>query len=565
MIDTDQTGLSREFLYPVLNMGPQLKAMKNVLSGLAKDDVINRIWHKDHTVWNPRPTEISDRLGWLNITETMSDKVAELNDFADEIRADGFRHVVLLGMGGSSLGPEVLRTTFGSNSNYPPLIVLDSTVPSQVKAVARSIELRHALFLVSSKSGTTMETNSIYRYFRCLVEKEVGLKKAGRNFAAITDPQTVLSRLAHQDGFRHTFLNPADIGGRYSVLSYFGLVPAALTGVDLNKLIESATRMQKVCAACVDINANAGAWLGTLIATCALHGRDKLTFVISPAIRSFGLWVEQLLAESLGKEGKGIVPVIDEPFIEPGSYGDDRLFVYIRLNGDKNSETDEAVMRLETGGQPVIQLPLEDQYELGAEFFRWEFGAAIAGAVLGVNPFDQPDVQATKESTRQVIAQWQAGKPFPEIKSTISPAAWMAQARPHNYLAIMAFLKQTPAIDRALAKFRQGIAAKYHIATTLGYGPRFLHSTGQLHKGGPISGLFIQVTARSGSDGLHIPGESYTLGELTEAEAIGDFQTLKSSCRKVVRVVLPSSSGKAIREAFDIKHMQGSSLQQPAG
>ena len=527
MTDTDQTGLSREFLYPVLNMGPQLKAMKDVLRGLEKDDVINRIWHKDHTVWSPRPTEISDRLGWLNITEAMADKVAELNDFADEIKADGFRHTVLLGMGGSSLGPEVFRTTFGSSANYPSLIVLDSTVPSRVKAVARSIEPRHTFFLVSSKSGTTMETNSLYRYFRGLVEKEVGLKKAGRNFAAITDPQTVLSRLAHQDGFRHTFLNPADIGGRYSVLSYFGLVPAALTGMDLNKLIESATRMQEGCAPCVDINENTGAWLGTLIATGALHGRDKLTFVISPAIRSFGLWVEQLLAESLGKEGKGIVPVIDEPCIEPGSYADDRLFVYIRLNGDRNSATDEAVMRLETGGQPIIQLQIEDQYELGAEFFRWEFAAAIAGAVLGVNPFDQPDVQATKESTRQVIAQWQAGKPFPEIKSTINPAAWLAQARPPNYLAIMAFLKQTPAVDRALAEFRQGIAAKYHIATTLGYGPRFLHSTGQLHKGGPNSGLFIQVTASFGADGLNIPGESYTLGELTEAEAIGDFKTAR--------------------------------------
>jgi glucose-6-phosphate isomerase len=553
MNDPNRSGLSREFTYPVLNMGPQLKAMKDVLRGLEKDGVVNRIWHKDHTVWNPRPAEISDRLGWLNVAETMTEKVDELNDFADEIKADGFRHVMLLGMGGSSLGPEVFRTTFGSSANYPSLIVLDSTVPSRVKAVARSIEPRRTLFLVSSKSGTTMETNSLYRYFRGLVEKEVGLKKTGRNFAAITDPQTVLSRLAHQDGFRHTFLNPADIGGRYSVLSYFGLVPAALTGMDLNKLIESATRMQEGCAPWVDINENAGAWLGTLIANCALHGRDKLTFIVSPAIRSFGLWVEQLLAESLGKEGKGIVPVIDEPFIEPGSYGDDRLFVYIRLNGDRNSETDEAIMRLETGGQPVIQLQIGNQYELGAEFFRWEFAAAIAGAVLGVNPFDQPDVQATKESTRQVIAQWQEGKEFPEIKSTIHPETWLAQARLHNYLAIMAFIKQTPVADRAFAEFRQKMAAKYHIATTLGYGPRFLHSTGQLHKGGPNSGLFIQVTARARGDRLSIPGERYALGELTAAEATGDFNALESKGRKVIRVVLPSASGKAVREIFDIK------------
>jgi glucose-6-phosphate isomerase len=553
MTDIDQTGLSREFPYPVLNMGPQLKAMKNVLRGLEKDGVINRIWHKDHTVWNPRPGEISDRLGWLNITETMTGKIDELKDFADEIRADGFKHVVLLGMGGSSLGPEVFRTTFGSSANYPSLIVLDSTVPSQVKAVARSIEPRHTVFLVSSKSGTTMETNSLYRYFRSLVEKEIGLKKAGGNFAAITDPQTVLSRLAHQDGFRHTFLNPADVGGRYSVLSYFGLVPAALTGMDLNKLIESATRMQEGCAPCVDINENAGAWLGTLIASCALQSRDKLTFVISPAIRSFGLWVEQLLAESLGKEGKGVIPVIDEPFIEPQNYGNDRLFVYLRLNGDRNSETDEAVMRLETGGQPIIQLQLADQYELGGEFFRWEFAAAIAGAVIGVNPFDQPDVQATKESTRQVIDQWQNGKPFPEIKSTVNPAAWLAQARPHNYLAIMAFLKQTPAVDRAFAKFRQRIVSKYNIATTLGYGPRFLHSTGQLYKGGPKSGLFIQVTAGGTQSALHIPGEAYTLGDLTVAEAIGDFKALESKGRTVIRIALPSANGKAVRKAFDIK------------
>ncbi len=510
-----------------------------------RHDVVNRIWKKVHTVWKLEPAEITNRLGWLYLNDTMSGRVKELESFARETRNAGFHHVVLLGMGGSSLGPEVLKQTFGSSPGYPPLIVLDSTHSAAVEAVARTIEPRHTLFLVSSKSGTTTETMSLYRYFHCRVNGEVGEEKGGLNFVAITDENTQLSRLAQETGFRRAFNNPADIGGRYSVLSCFGLLPAALTGINISTLLERASRMQESCAPCADIYENPGAWLGALIGKMALNGRDKLTFILSPSVHSFGLWIEQLLAESTGKEGKGIIPVIDEPLVLPEYYGDDRLFVYLRMKDDDNLKTDEAVMRLEVAGHPVIQLEMSDQYDLGAEFFRWEFATAVAGAVLGINPFNQPDVESTKAETRELLKGFQEAQRLPYIESCNYPRQWLEQAKRGDYLAVMAYLNPTPAVDRALAGLRERIIRKYRIATTLGYGPRFLHSTGQLHKGGPNKGLFLQLTAARRKD-IRIPGEPVTFNILTEAEAQGDYKALESQGRRVTRVQLCSGSGAAI-------------------
>lgn len=535
----------KEVLYPVVNFGSQLRKVKQILAGFEQDNVVNRIWHKDHTVWKTDPTEISNRLGWLDIIDKMRDQVKSLDNFAREIREAGFHHVVLLGMGGSSLGPEVLRQTFGSAPGYPSLTVLDSTLPAAVESVVASVEIKHTLFLVSSKSGGTAETLSFYRFFHCLVTQEVGEDQAGKNFVAITDAGTSLARLAEQTGFRRTFINPDDIGGRYSVLSYFGLVPAALIGLDFNALLESAARMREGCAPCVNIYENAGVWLGAMIGSWALRGRDKLTLLVSPSVAGFGLWVEQLIAESTGKEGKGILPVIGEPLYAPKYYGNDRLFVYLRMDGDDNDGLDKAVEKLEASGQPVIQLKMGDQLDLGAEFFRWEMAVAFAGAVLGINPFDQPNVQSSKDVTKKLIQQFESAHKLPSIQVGGSLPNLLKAAKPGKYLAVMAYLKQSPALDRAFARLRKVITTEYGIATTLGYGPRFLHSTGQLHKGGPNSGLFLQLVSQRPRD-LYIPGETVGFGVLTEAEAQGDYQALKSKRRKVVRVELENASAAAI-------------------
>ncbi|MFB3091606.1 MAG: glucose-6-phosphate isomerase, partial [Dehalococcoidia bacterium] len=331
-------------------LGNYASKVEAALGDIQNRDLVKRIWAKDHTVWRPDPTEITNRLGWLTVTDTMREQVADLEAFAQEIRNTGFQHVVLLGMGGSSLGPEVLRQTIGPIPGYPHLIVLDSTLPSWIQPVTDSIDPKRTLFLVSSKSGATLETLSFYRYFRGLVEERAGPSEAGQNFVAITDPGTSLEKLAQEQGFRDAFLNPEDIGGRYSVLSFFGLVPATLTGVDIGKLMDRADSMRKECDTKVPVRENPGVWLGVVMGALALEGRDKLTLVTSPAIESFGLWVEQLLAESIGKEGKGIIPIAGEPLVAPGHYGEDRLFVFLRLEGDDNAAVDRAMDIIASSG-----------------------------------------------------------------------------------------------------------------------------------------------------------------------------------------------------------------------
>ncbi len=545
--------LAKEHVHPTISLGKYLSDVDVTLSDLGRRDVVRRIWRKDHTVWKPDSTEISNRLGWLTVTDLMHEHVSALETFSQEVRSAGFRHVVLLGMGGSSLGPEVLRQTFGSAAGHPELVVLEAGAcigPAHVQDVTETIEPLETLFLVSSKSGTTIEPLSLFDYFINLIEPILGKEKTAQNFVAVTDPESPLVNLAEEKGFDRVYLNPADIGGRYSVLSAFGLVPAAMIGVDIKTLLERADNMREGCASCVPIHENPGAWLGAYIGTLALRGRDKLTLITSPAINSFGLWVEQLIAESTGKEGKGIIPIVGEPLVEPTYYGDDRLFVYLRLQGDDNSATDTAIEQIKSAGQPVLTLEMRDKYDLGAEFFRWEFATAVAGAILGINPFDQPNVQKAKDATESVLQEYTVSGHLPPAETTGSLPELLSEADKGKYLAIMAYVCQMPDVDEALAHLRKKVVERYHIATTLGYGPRFLHSTGQLHKGGPNTGLFLQISADHEND-LPIPGKPYTFSVLADAQLLGDFRALQSIGRRVIRIHFSRCDGAAIQRLAD--------------
>lgn len=519
-----------------ISIGDYLTSIESVNSDIRKNRVISRVWEKDYRLWSSEPAEISNRLGWLDLPETMLSQIDSLIAFAGEIKKSGFRHIVLLGMGGSSLGAEVLNQTYGSTAGYPELFVLDSTVPASIITVTEAIDPQHTLFIVSSKSGTTTETNLLFSYFEDIVISAVGKKCAGDHFIAITDPETPLAILAAKKNSRKTFFTPRDIGGRYSILSFFGLVSAALTGIDAASILRRAGEMRSQ-AECSNLDNNEAARLGVILGSMAQQGRDKFTLVTSPGISSFGLWVEQLLAESTGKNGTGIIPVIGEPLLGPDSYGNDRIFVYLRLQGDANSFTDEAVRKVKNAGQPVVIIDLHDVLDLGAEFFRWEFATAIAGQILKVNPFNQPDVEATKTATKEILKQTiESGNP-PDITLSLSPSDLLNGIMSGDYLAILAYVPRSEKMDGAISSFRKKIAEKYHIATTLGYGPRYLHSTGQLHKGGPRSGLFLQIITEYKND-LRIPGESYTFGTLAEAQAAGDLITLQSRGRRIARLLI---------------------------
>ena len=502
-------------------------AVARRLEAMEKEQVTRRIWAHDPAVWKPDPDtpEIRDRLGWLAVGKAMAQQAKALAAFADEARSEHQR-VVLCGMGGSSLAPEVLWRTFGAKPDFPSLHVLDSTDPRAVRQASNDAELARTLFIISSKSGTTQESDSFFRYFW---ERTKG---RGAQFVAITDPGTPLERLARERGFRRTFLNPPDIGGRYSALSYFGLVPAALIGIDVAALLHRAHRMAEACAGCVPALDNPAAWLGVILGEGALAGRNKVTFALSPGIASFGLWVEQLIAESTGKEGKGILPVADEPLGAPEVYGTDRLFVAMRLGGESDAATDARLAALEDAGHPVVHLRLEDRLDLGQEFFRWEFATAVAGAVLGINPFDQPNVAESKANTKAVLAKRAAPA---AAASAAELERFLAGIKPGDYLALMAYLPPTADNDRRLAAIRLRLRDRLRVATTLGYGPRFLHSTGQLHKGGPPIGHFLQITDRSTED-IAIPGEPFGFRELEAAQAEGDLQALRARGRPAIRI-----------------------------
>ena len=520
---------------------------------LDADAVPARLNSGDYTLWSDSPAEISDRLGWLDLPSTMRTTAGELQQFGQLLRQEGCRYVVVLGMGGSSLGPDVIVRTVGSDADADGaaaarLLALDSTVPQWVADTTAAIDPTHTVFIVSSKSGSTTESSAFYTHFRSRLNAALGETAAGSHFIAITDAGTDLDRLAQSDGFRRAFLNDPNIGGRYSVLSCFGLAPAALAGVDLMRLLTPALRMQERCLLAGPVADNPGAQLGATIGALAQAGRDKLTLLTTERTIGLGMWVEQLLAESAGKSGAGVIPVVNEPPLPPDGYGHDRLFVHLRRDDDDNRAADAAVSALVNAGQPVIRLSLSDAYDVGAEFYRWEYAIAVAGHILGIHPFDQPDVQSAKDRTLAVLNDYERDGQLPRARSDGFRRLrdLLSDGGAGDYLAIMAYLTDTPAIDSALQYLRQRVGAAYGIATTAGYGPRYLHSTGQLHKGGPASGIYLQLTHQHAAD-LDIPGWPFSFGVLADAQALGDLQSLDELGRRTVSLRLESDPADAIR------------------
>jgi len=501
------------------------------------ENVAQRIWRRDPALWGgPGVPEIEDRLGWLTVSETMLEHAPELREFAEQCRAEGFTDAVLLGMGGSSLGPEVIRRSFGQIPGGLRLQVLDSTHPDVIRAVQDSVDLEKTIFVVSSKSGGTLETLSHYRHFASLANPN--------QFVIVTDPESPLERLAADDGLRHTFLNPPDIGGRYSVLSLFGLVPAALMGVNIEALLHRCQVAEQNCAHYDSSESNSGLWLGAAIGELARQGRDKLTFVVSSPIESFGLWVEQLIAESTGKHGRGILPVAEEPLGGPEAYGSDRVFAYLRNADQPDERLDAAVEQLAAAGHPTMTLATHGPADLGRVFFLWEFAVAVTGWALEINPFDQPNVQEAKDNTKRVLDSGSV----PEFESAgdAELRTLLGDAKPPHYVAIMGYLPPSDELDTAIGELRAAIRAATGAAVTFGYGPRFLHSTGQLHKGGPPTGRFLQLVNDPQGD-LEIPGQSYSFGTLIAAQSAGDLQTLRGHGLAAERVKLEGDPASAVR------------------
>jgi transaldolase/glucose-6-phosphate isomerase len=546
-----------ELNHQELHLGKYQRRVEKRLKEWQSAELGKRIWQKDHTVWSKDlQPELADRLGWLELAETMAPQVAALSAFADKAKADGMKHVVLLGMGGSSLAPEVFQETFGNAAGYPKLRVLDSTHPAAVNAVEREIDLAHTIFVVSSKSGTTTETNSFFFYFWDKLKK-LGAD-AGAHFVAITDPATPLEKLAKQRNFRATFNAPEEVGGRYSALTMFGLVPAALIGVDIGAVLARARRMAAACGAAVEDGKNPGLILGAALGELTLAKRDKITFLCSPSLGAFPSWVEQLIAESTGKEGKGIVPVANENPLAPDKYGVDRFFVYLRLQGDENHMLDRQVAALETNGHPVARFDLHDKHDIGQEFFRWEFAVAAAGAALGINPFNQPDVQLAKDLSKKAMSESGSGgaKLKDEVSAVDSAAltkavtTWLAKKKTRDYVVVQAYIEPSRANAAQLKELCAMIQNRLGVATTLGFGPRFLHSTGQLHKGGPNCALVLQIVDQP-ADHLAVPETNYTFDALIQAQAIGDFTALKQRRRRALRVNLGGDCAAGLQRLAD--------------
>ena len=511
----------------LIDAGPLTKQLQHALNEMARDRVIERIWQGDYELWSDDPTEITEpnRLGWLDVAETMRGETSALRRFAIDVAGDGYRKAVLFGMGGSSLAPEVLQRTLGTRPGLLELEVMDSTHPDAVLDLAARLDLQRTLFIVASKSGSTIETLTHFEYFWSLVPD-------GRHFVAITDEGSVLQKLAEERAFRQVFLNRPDIGGRYSALSYFGMVPAALIGANLDELLSQASAMAAQCRN-ENVAENPGALLGALIGEAALAGRDKLTLLLPHGLESLGDWVEQLLAESTGKQGKGVLPVVGEPPGPAGTYGADRLFVAVGEFSD--------LAGFEAAGHPVVKLPLTGKQQLGAEFFRWEFATAVAGERLRINPFDQPNVQSAKDATSRILASGNT-----EAEATLSISDVLATVKPGDYIAVLAYLPRNAAIEADVQALRLDLRDRYLVATTLGFGPRYLHSTGQLHKGGPNSGVFILLTDEPMRD-AEVPSRPYTFGGLHRAQALGDLQSLVSMGRRVAHVALQGERTAAIK------------------
>jgi len=540
------------------SLGPLQNAVHDLLDRLQHGRIISRIWDRDHTVWKPDPTEIANRLGWLDSPFAVPGKLGEIDEVAEEIRSAGYTHALLLGMGGSSLAPEVFATVFGRAAAGVELSVLDSTDPDAVMAQASRLDSRTCFYIAATKSGGTIETMSLVKHFYRRTCRAVGAAAAGDHFISITDPGSGLADLSADLGFRHTFVNDPDIGGRYSALSLFGLVPARLVGVDVDRLLQVS---RAAAAESTGKRDNAAAVLGAFMGAGATNSRDKLTLLTSPAVAPLGTWVEQLVAESTGKEGKGIVPVNGEPVGPPQAYGDDRLFVYTRLQDDDSMDAE--IEALKAAGHPVLQMDLVDEYDLGGELFRWEIATAVAGHCLQINPFDQPDVEAAKVLARSMTEAFLDSGSLPAQDPDLVDGDFVLYGTDQGSLggALRAFLNVEPGTgvapyvsvqayvppdadtEAALQELRLVLRDRLHLATTTGYGPRFLHSTGQLHKGDAGHGLFLQLTADSTVD-VDIPDAAdddasrLTFGTLEAAQALGDAQALREADRSVLRVHL---------------------------
>jgi glucose-6-phosphate isomerase len=522
------------------------------------NDLAKRIWQKDASLWKSDGDSvkiIKNSLGWLTVADEMIGVVDDLVAFAKSVRDRGFQHVMVCGMGGSSLCPEMLARTFGRQPDFPELLVLDSTDPDVIAGFMERIDVERCLFVIASKSGSTTEPNVFYKFWYEEVSKR--RDNPGDNFVAITDPGSPLVETAKELRFHQTFLNQPDIGGRYSALSYFGMVPAALMGLDVRDLLDAARLAEKALNPAVE--------LGTAIGDYANEGRDKLTLVIDQKLETLGLWIEQLIAESTGKEGKGILPVNGEPLGTPDVYGNDRVFVLISL-GSLSQETQTKLDALAAAGHPVINRKLDDLYDLGAEFFEWEFATAVAGWRLGINPFDQPNVQEAKDATKELLSSFvrrgqldernkiaaddlmtiyggddaQKAESVSEVLRKV-----LATIKPGDYIAFLNYIEETPETDQKFQEFRVQLRDKTHCAVTIGYGPRFLHSTGQLHKGGPDTGVFFQIIANDKVD-FAIPGEPYTFTILKQAQALGDFRALMKRGRRVIGIDLGDNTSAAL-------------------
>ena len=524
-------------------LGKNQHDIEAALSELSDNKIISRIWLHDHTVWKPNPTEITNRMGWLDIAERMSVEVNRMNALKNQLQVEGYTQALLLGMGGSSLAPDVFSKTFRSDVSGLDLRVLDSTDPGAILDQLSRLNLSQTIFIVSTKSGGTVETLSLFKFFYNKVLSEFGENEAGLHFIAITDPGSKLEILAKELKFRQTFLNDPNIGGRFSVMSFFGLVPAVLVGLDITKLIEQTIKMAQACREVDSIVQNPGALLGAIMGVLNQKGQDKITFVASPKILSFGDWVEQLIAESTGKAGKGILPVVGEKLGKANVYGNDRIFVNLRLGDDDAAIP--ALKDLAHAGHPVLHLQLNDIYDFGAQFFLWEFATTVASYFLKINPFDQPNVESAKIQARKMVAEYEKTGKLPLVhyqalsEDTID--SFLTSSSPGDYISLQAYINPTPEAKKALSKIRHNLRDKYKLATTLGFGPRFLHSTGQLHKGDAGNGLFIQFTSET-QDDLPIPDHPGTNSSkisfetLKISQALGDAAALEEKKRRLIRI-----------------------------
>jgi len=549
------------------SLGKYQTAVEKSLNHISRERIIARIWQKDHTVWRNDPAEIANRLDWLDCVEVTKKSFSEINSFVDEIRKEGFTNTLLMGMGGSSLAPEVLCLTFGVKKGYLDLHVLDSTQPEAIIEYEKKLDPSKTLYIVSTKSGGTVETMSFMKYFFTSLSKKLGREEASKHFIAITDPGSGLEEIAKKLNFRKIFLNDPNIGGRFSALSLFGIVPAALIGIEVEKLFVETSKLVNECKHKEALD-NSGAKLGGIIGSLAKKGVDKLSLIISLQLKYLGGWLEQLIAESTGKDGKGILPVDLEPSIPVNEYGKDRVFVYLKLSGD--NFYDKKVSEIKSAGLPLIELEMSNIYQLGAEFFRWEFATAVVGFVLDVQPFDQPNVESAKVAAHAMMKEYQLKGKLPELKPALESegikifgdikadnlteaiTSFLSKCeKDRSYIAIQAFLKPDEKTWQQLHLLRLKILQKYKVATTLGYGPRFLHSTGQLHKGDSGNGFFIQFISDIQNE-VPIPDDagkndsSISFGTLIKAQALGDRQALIDSKRKVLTIDL----GKKVVESL---------------